>query len=337
MGMKRFIGILLCLLGSVTVTNAQDIITKKNGDEIKAKVLEIGVKEVKYKRFGNESGPTYTLSKSEIFLIKYENGDKDVFNEKTKEKDTPVKEAVPEKKQAIKQTIVKSEKTEQVRTVEKAVPAEKTVPVVKPLSTEEFRNKFLSLGLSIHIIDDTFVGGALGFGCYLSPKSLLSIEYSGGSFTGEKIGSFSYYITKNGSTTNYYDGKITYDYSINTFLLSWSYVAPLSEKVQWRIGPSIGIISITGKDAYNPTYTQGTKIDGLPKPESTSEIAAYLGANTGLTWNFSERWFADLGFRLSANTGLEFEKRYLSNGFSIPKKEFSTIGSQLNIIVGWRF
>lgn len=60
---------------------SQDIITKKNGDEIKAKVTEITGTEVKYKKFEYQSGPTYTVSKSEIFMVKYENGSKDILNE----------------------------------------------------------------------------------------------------------------------------------------------------------------------------------------------------------------------------------------------------------------
>jgi sRNA-binding protein len=67
------------LVSAASVMNAQDIITKVNGEEINAKVLEINANEVKYRKLGNETGPIYTLSKSEIFMIKYGNGDKDVF------------------------------------------------------------------------------------------------------------------------------------------------------------------------------------------------------------------------------------------------------------------
>jgi opacity protein-like surface antigen len=112
----------------------------------------------------------------------------------------------------------------------------------------------------------------------------------------------------------------------------------LSEKVQWRIGPSLGVLTISGKDAYSPTYVEGTKIDGLPDPESEGRTAASLGLNTGLTWSFSERWFLDLGYRLSGNTGIDFERRYLSNlRITVPEKDFGIVGSQINLIVGWRF
>lgn len=59
---------------------SQDFIILKNGDEIKAKVLEINENSIDYKRFSNVNGPTYHLNKSEIFMIKFASGDKDVFN-----------------------------------------------------------------------------------------------------------------------------------------------------------------------------------------------------------------------------------------------------------------
>ena len=61
---------------------AQDVITKKSGDDIKAKVLEVGTSEVKYRLFEEPNGATYTLKKSDILLITYESGRKEVFNEK---------------------------------------------------------------------------------------------------------------------------------------------------------------------------------------------------------------------------------------------------------------
>lgn len=61
--------------------SAQDVITLKSGDEIQAKVTEVGQTEVKYKRFDNPDGPTYTVNKSDIFMVKYQNGQKDVFKD----------------------------------------------------------------------------------------------------------------------------------------------------------------------------------------------------------------------------------------------------------------
>ena len=59
---------------------SQDNIFIKSGDEVKAKVLEVTTTQIKYKKWANPGGPTYTLEKSEVFMIKYQNGTKDVFN-----------------------------------------------------------------------------------------------------------------------------------------------------------------------------------------------------------------------------------------------------------------
>ncbi|MEP1094243.1 MAG: hypothetical protein ABJG78_04000 [Cyclobacteriaceae bacterium] len=71
----------LIVLGLSIMTNAtsQDVITTKDGNEIEAIVKEVTVESVKYQKKENPDGPIYTLNKSEIFMIKYENGTKDVF------------------------------------------------------------------------------------------------------------------------------------------------------------------------------------------------------------------------------------------------------------------
>ena len=59
--------------------SGQDVIVKKNGDEIKAKVEQVLDNEIKYRKFENLTGPIYSLTKAEIFMIKYENGTKAMF------------------------------------------------------------------------------------------------------------------------------------------------------------------------------------------------------------------------------------------------------------------
>lgn len=76
--MKNLIALLLLTILAFS-TSAQDNIVLKNGEEIKAKVQEIGLSEIKYKKSDNPNGPLYTTSKSEVLMIKYENGSKDVF------------------------------------------------------------------------------------------------------------------------------------------------------------------------------------------------------------------------------------------------------------------
>lgn len=56
-----------------------DEIILVNGDIVKAKVLKIGVTEVDYKACDNISGPTISILKSDIFMIKHPNGTKTVM------------------------------------------------------------------------------------------------------------------------------------------------------------------------------------------------------------------------------------------------------------------
>lgn len=61
------------------VTFAQDMIVKKDGSIIQAKVSEIGTSEVKYKKWSNQDGPLYTIAKNDILAITYQNGEKETF------------------------------------------------------------------------------------------------------------------------------------------------------------------------------------------------------------------------------------------------------------------
>jgi hypothetical protein len=123
--MRKLIILLAVFLGSMATMFAQDIITLKNGDDVKAKVQEIGLSDVKYKRYENLDGPTYTLSKAEIFMIKYENGEKDVF------KDEVV--AVPEDTQ-------------------KRLPDASVTPVPAPLAPETLKVEDSFFG--VHVVNN---------------------------------------------------------------------------------------------------------------------------------------------------------------------------------------
>ena len=81
--MKRLILLAFLLVAGYSAF-AQDIITKKDETDIKAKISEVGTTEVKYKNFSNLDGPDYTISKSDILMITYENGERDIFNTESK-------------------------------------------------------------------------------------------------------------------------------------------------------------------------------------------------------------------------------------------------------------
>jgi len=60
-----------------------DIIILKNGDEVKVKVLEISPIEIKYKKCNLPDGPLYVVKKSDVFMVKYANGTKEIIKSET--------------------------------------------------------------------------------------------------------------------------------------------------------------------------------------------------------------------------------------------------------------
>jgi hypothetical protein len=63
---------LFCIL-AVLSAGAQDVIIAKDGNVIKAKILEIGIQEVRFKYYESPDGPTVVMKKSDIKTIQLEN------------------------------------------------------------------------------------------------------------------------------------------------------------------------------------------------------------------------------------------------------------------------
>ena len=77
--MKK-ITLLLLAIFITSFALAQDVIVTKDGKKINSKVTEINEYDIRYKNYENLDGPIYTMKKSEIASILYENGQVDVFN-----------------------------------------------------------------------------------------------------------------------------------------------------------------------------------------------------------------------------------------------------------------
>jgi len=80
--------------------NAQDMIVKKDGSIVKVKIVEVGDDIIKYKKFGNLDGPLYSVSKSNLTSINYENGEVEKFesSEKTVKSDDADEDSEKEEK-----------------------------------------------------------------------------------------------------------------------------------------------------------------------------------------------------------------------------------------------
>jgi hypothetical protein len=63
----------------IIIDSCGDIMTMRNGDEIKIKVLEINPKTIKYKTCDNLDGPIMVTNIENVFMIKYLNGKKEIF------------------------------------------------------------------------------------------------------------------------------------------------------------------------------------------------------------------------------------------------------------------
>lgn len=71
-----------------------DVILLRSGEEVSAKILEVGINEIKYKKCNNLDGPIYSVLKDDVFMITYSNGSKDVYKEKPREINEPEKQNV---------------------------------------------------------------------------------------------------------------------------------------------------------------------------------------------------------------------------------------------------
>jgi hypothetical protein len=75
----RILQISFLIFSANTICFSQDIITRTDGKEFSVRVIEIEETAIKYKRFDNQTGPVYSISKKEVDRIKYENGSIDNF------------------------------------------------------------------------------------------------------------------------------------------------------------------------------------------------------------------------------------------------------------------
>ena len=79
--MKKIVASLFILIFALSLTSfSQDIIYKTDGSKEEAKIVLVGEKEIQYKKFSNLEGPIYAVSKKDIMLITYENGDYEMIS-----------------------------------------------------------------------------------------------------------------------------------------------------------------------------------------------------------------------------------------------------------------
>ena len=76
----KYILLFILFICSSNITKAQDTLSTRYGESILVKVIEVGTSEVKYKKLDNLNGPVFSMLKSDLLMIKYENGTKEDFS-----------------------------------------------------------------------------------------------------------------------------------------------------------------------------------------------------------------------------------------------------------------
>lgn len=76
--MRKLFLMLLCI-AVAAVAMAQDLIVKRDGTAIPAKVERVTDSEILYRKASNPNGPQYSIKVSDVLAINYENGEKDTF------------------------------------------------------------------------------------------------------------------------------------------------------------------------------------------------------------------------------------------------------------------
>ncbi|HQB20532.1 MAG TPA: hypothetical protein PK495_08150, partial [Bacteroidales bacterium] len=86
--MKKII-FLSCIL-FVQLTKAQDVIFIFDGTTIESKVIAIESEVIKYKLWNSEEDSIYSIPKTEVIMINYANGNRDMFVNNESATQTPL-------------------------------------------------------------------------------------------------------------------------------------------------------------------------------------------------------------------------------------------------------
>ncbi|MDQ2769683.1 MAG: hypothetical protein M3Y54_04190 [Bacteroidota bacterium] len=165
--MRQTILLFLLALLAGSAAQAQDLLTKRNGEELSVKILEITPSEVRYRRADNPDGPLISIWRSDVFMIRYANGTRENLSGAPLPATTPAAPASAATSPAAPQAAVvtpapAAPTTAAPATAATAAAAEPTLPVISNNSPDD---ALLGKGVSLD-------GPRLGF-TYLAGDRLL--------------------------------------------------------------------------------------------------------------------------------------------------------------------
>ena len=192
---------------------AQDVIFKSSGEEIKAKIVEIEDLKVKYRKFDNLEGPIYNMAKSEILLIRYQNGSIEVFKDNSAPAPATQPAPVQPRQEVVRETPTQTQSAGSVIS-QFSTPA--PAPVYTPSNERSGRfylayspGTFAPLGFSMGSLTD---GGGFLLTARFSPNSFGEVsiyEMSDAEGMSDDYWTWNY----NGEEDQYRRGSITLAYA----------------------------------------------------------------------------------------------------------------------------
>jgi hypothetical protein len=233
--------ILIIFVMTCFCTSAQDIITLKNGDEIKSKVMEISSSEIKYKRFDNLGGPTVVIEKEKVFAITYENGTREVINA-ISDKSIVIQETKPVEKS--KSTLAKPNIGIFFNPSGFAIPG--------PMVGAEFSAGLFDIEAGAffpqagyvlrYLIDEKCLKTKGGFGVFITPKFYMNRKYGG-----FYVGTFAAYWQTKCIYQNEYAETRNIPFGIN---VGYKFILPFG--LYFRAGGYFGAnVNVFWKEYYN--------------------------------------------------------------------------------------
>lgn len=277
--MKKIL--LLCLaLCAATALRAQDMIVLRNAtaDEIPSKVLEVGEEQIRYRKASNPDGPVYTIRRSEVFFIRYENGEKEVITSY---------ESEPETASGVSDN--------GYTTPAQSSAASAATPATVQRRREPLRKRSWELGPSIYgglaavfFEDDSWIGPSLGVGAsgnyYFSRYSQACVGMNLGA-------SYNLLVTSG-----------TSDVSLTTLDMDLYYGLAGSQS-----GSSFG-----GKAGFSFNFPLSCTMDDIDLGDATNAVSFGMFLQLGWSWVHN-----DFGFRIQygfTNTFKEIDSSQMRFG-----------------------
>lgn len=205
---RSYIVLLLLLITSAGF--AQDLIIKKDGSEISAKVVEVEDLKIKYRRFDQgTTGPIYSIAKADVFMIRYEDGTKDVFRAAQPNTTSPTQTPAPA---TVVETPVQPAPAQTTTTIFNTQPQNTYTPANSSASASRF---FISYA------PGTFAGLGVSMGGLTNKGAF----YFTGRFSGNSFGEVSIYEMSdaNGIDDDFWTWDYTgnYEYRRGSFLVGY--------------------------------------------------------------------------------------------------------------------